>query len=195
MVVASLFLRWRDLKIVNSLPGWLWTVFELGALAGALGFAWSTPWLYRNLFARQTLSAFAMYANTSGSFPAFGVLIGVLAFEKGLISRLLSAGWLVLLGEISYSIYLIHQILIRWYDLHRATLAVIPRDARYLIFWLAVLVASLILWFTVEKPSQRGIKSRLRISEGLHSTLQKPSQTSAPASASSTSSVDPAGGS
>jgi hypothetical protein len=38
----------------------------------------------------------------AGPFPAFGLLIGVLSFERGIVSRLLSAGWLVILGEISY---------------------------------------------------------------------------------------------
>ncbi len=33
MAVAHWCLRWREVKIVTSLPAWLWTIVELGALA------------------------------------------------------------------------------------------------------------------------------------------------------------------
>jgi peptidoglycan/LPS O-acetylase OafA/YrhL len=163
MAVASLCLRWRELKIVASLPVWLWTIIELVALAVTLLSVWYDAPLLSSLSDGRTQDAFALYVGECGSFPAFGLLIGVLSFERGIVSRFLSVGWLVLLGEISYSIYLVHQILIRWYDLHQGALRVIPRDARYVLFWLAVVVASLVIWCVVEKPCQRWIRKPFRI--------------------------------
>jgi peptidoglycan/LPS O-acetylase OafA/YrhL len=88
--------------------------------------------------------AFTAYAGACRSFPAFGLLIGVLAFERGLVSRFLSAGWSVILGEISYSIYLVHQILIRWYLLNRSMFASVPKTMLYIAYWIVVLSLSFI---------------------------------------------------
>jgi peptidoglycan/LPS O-acetylase OafA/YrhL len=95
-----------------------------------------------------------------GSFPAFGLLIGVLSFERGIVSRFLSGGWLVILGEISYSIYLVHQILSRWYMLNPSMFASVPKAMLYIAYWLAVLSLSFVICRAVEKPCQRWIRSR-----------------------------------
>ena len=160
MVVARLCLRWRELKIVTSSPAWFWTIFELGALALMLWSGFYGTRLVCSLFDGRSQYAFAVYASACGSFPAFAVLIGVLSFERGIVSRFLSAGWLVILGEISYSIYLVHQILIRWYMQNRSMLESVPKALLYIAYWLAVLSLSFIIWRAVEKPCQRWIRSR-----------------------------------
>jgi peptidoglycan/LPS O-acetylase OafA/YrhL len=161
MAVACLCLRWRELKIVTLSPVWLWTVFELSALTITLLSGLYGPRLLRSLIDGRSQYAFAVYAGACGSFPAFGLLIGVLAFERGLVSRFLSAGWLVILGEISYSIYLVHQILIRWYLLNRSMFASVPKTMLYIGYWIAVLSLSFIIWRVVEKTCRRWIRSFL----------------------------------
>jgi peptidoglycan/LPS O-acetylase OafA/YrhL len=162
MALASLCLRWRALKIVTSLPAWLWTIFELGALAVVLLSGLYGTHLLCSLFNARSQYAFMVYAAVCGSFPAFGLLIGVLSFERGIVSRLLSAGWLVVLGEISYSIYFVHWTLLHWYTLNQTMFASVPKTMRYIAYWLAVLSFSFIMWRAVEKPCQRWIRSRLR---------------------------------
>jgi peptidoglycan/LPS O-acetylase OafA/YrhL len=160
MAVASLCLRWRELKILTSLPAWAWTTFEFGAVAvTCLSARYGTPF-FCSLFGGLP-HAFAMFAATSGSFPAFGLLIGALSFERGMVSRILSTYWLVILGEISYSIYLVHQILIRWYVLSLREFASVPKAVLYIGYWFAVLGISFIIWRGIEKPCQRWIRSRL----------------------------------
>jgi peptidoglycan/LPS O-acetylase OafA/YrhL len=159
MATASLCLRWRELKIITSSPAWLWTVLELGALAVTLWSGWYGTQLVCSLFDGRSQYAFVVYAGACGSFPAFGVLIGVLSFERGIISRFLSAAWLVVLGEISYSIYLIHQILIRWYESNRGMFELVPKTMLYIGYLLAVLSLSFIIWRIVEKTCQRRIRS------------------------------------
>jgi peptidoglycan/LPS O-acetylase OafA/YrhL len=157
--VAHWCLRWREDEVGSSLPRWLWTMFELGAVAiTALSGRFGTPFLC-SLFNTRSQYAFVTYASACGSFPAFGLLIGVLSFERGLVSRFLSAGWLVILGEISYSIYLVHQILIRWYLLNRSIFASVPKTMLYIAYWLVVLGLSFLIWRMVEKPVQRLIRS------------------------------------
>lgn len=160
MAVANFCLRWRALKIVTSLPTWLWTILELGGLAVAFLSGWYGTQALGSLFDARTQYAFADYVASSGSFPAFGLLIGILSFERGMLSRLLSAGWMVILGEISFSIYLVHWTLIRWYMLNRSLFASVPKTVLYIAFWFAVLSISFIIWRGVEKPCQRWIRSR-----------------------------------
>ncbi|HPD61676.1 MAG TPA: acyltransferase, partial [Thermodesulfobacteriota bacterium] len=45
----------------------------------------------------------------------YGLLVVVMALEKGIVSWLLSSRLLVWLGQLSFSIYMVHQILIRYY--------------------------------------------------------------------------------
>jgi peptidoglycan/LPS O-acetylase OafA/YrhL len=85
----------------------------------------------------------------------FAGLILVMAMELGLLSRLLAFPLLVLLGEISYSVYLIHQILLRYYARHAPALALIPGWIAYLVFWVLTLLAAYVTWTVVERPARR----------------------------------------
>lgn len=154
MTVASLCLRWRERKIVSSPPAWLWTSCELGALAIVAFCSW-----YCTRFDFQSQNVFVVYLNACGSFPAFGLLIGVLSFERGMVSRFLSMSWLVLLGEISYSIYLVHLTIFRFFSQNLPLFASLPKMVFYVAYWFAVLILSFIVWRVVEKPCQRWIRS------------------------------------
>jgi peptidoglycan/LPS O-acetylase OafA/YrhL len=85
----------------------------------------------------------------------FAGLILVMALELGLVSRLLAFPLLVLLGEISYSLYLIHQILLRYYAQHAPALALIPGWIAYLVFWALILLGAYVTWAMVERPARR----------------------------------------
>jgi peptidoglycan/LPS O-acetylase OafA/YrhL len=163
MVVASLWLRLRQLTIVTSLPAWLWTIFELAALSSVLLSGWYGTRLLSSLFNGRSQYAFAVYAGECGSFPAFGLLIGVLSFERGIVSRFLSATPLVILGEISYSVYLVHFTLVHWYLLHRSLFSSVPKTMLYIAYWLGVLGVSFVIWRAIEKPFQRWIRSCFRV--------------------------------
>ncbi len=91
---------------------------------------------------------------------AFAAGLLALALDQSFVSRLLSARWLVYLGEISYSTYLAHFLLFRLFKL-----AFVGADAQ--IGWLGmmgfpvlVLAASIALYHRVEKPAQRWLNAR-----------------------------------
>jgi hypothetical protein len=167
MAVASLCLRWREFKVVTSSPAWLWTVLEVGALAVTiLTGLYVSPFLCSLLDGRSQY-AFELYVSASGSFPAFGLLIGVLSFERGMLSRILSLRLLVLLGEISFSVYLVHQIIVRWYEAHKGMFTSVPKTMLYIDYWLAVLILSFLIWRAVERPCQQWIRALFRSKRGL----------------------------
>lgn len=84
--------------------------------------------------------------------PLFGLLIIVIALERGLFSEFLSCRVPLILGEISYPVYLVHAILIRCYQNHKTVFATIPDWFAYLIFWSALLIVSYLIHLAIEKP-------------------------------------------
>lgn len=86
----------------------------------------------------------------------FAAVICCFYVERGVISKVLSWRPLVLLGEISFSLYLIHQIVFR-VVLERNLLPEFDQIVRFTVFTGASVVASYLIWRFIEKPCQRGI--------------------------------------
>jgi peptidoglycan/LPS O-acetylase OafA/YrhL len=84
--------------------------------------------------------------------PAFAVLIAVLACGRGWPSRLLAWRPLVLLGEISFAVYMLHRIPAVWFYLHVSAFDELPGWVVYLVYWLVVLLGSHLLWAGLERP-------------------------------------------
>jgi len=82
----------------------------------------------------------------------FVSVVLVFASGAGWISRLLSARVLVLLGEISFTMYLLHQILLRLIGAHRAELQAVPPWLQMFGFAALLAVASHWIWAAVERP-------------------------------------------
>lgn len=80
---------------------------------------------------------------------SFALLILVFSFSRGLFSRLLSMRALVYLGEISFSIYLVHRLLLHYYYDHFATIGGAGAIALY---WAVLIASSHLLYELVECP-------------------------------------------
>ncbi|HEY1614445.1 MAG TPA: acyltransferase [Rhizomicrobium sp.] len=90
--------------------------------------------------------------------PVFAFLIFTFAFGRGLVSRLVGSAPLVFLGEISFSIYMIHEILARLVASRFPELIFRGQTwTGFLLFWAAVLGLSTISWWLVEKPCRKAI--------------------------------------
>ncbi len=96
--------------------------------------------------------------HTSSSIP-FAILIFVIASESGLVSRILSSKSLVFLGEISYSMYLLHFFILTMYGSGKGFIAIIPEPLHFIAFWAILVTESTIVWKYVEKPGRRFIVS------------------------------------
>jgi peptidoglycan/LPS O-acetylase OafA/YrhL len=154
----SVALLWRKTS-ARTLSRPLATLLELAALALLLA----------NMHAAAPFAAWAksfpgigdageQWLQEGGSVClAFAFLILVIAREEGWIARLLSAPLGVLLGEISYSVYLMHQMLIQWRGHHADRLAAVPPWLVYSVYWLLVLLSSFVIWAAVERPLRKWI--------------------------------------
>lgn len=87
----------------------------------------------------------------------FAALICVMAFEWGGVARLLSCRPLVLLGEISFSLYLLHLLVCHYYVIHPEPFIAFPAWLLYLGYWLIVLLMAYVGWSVVEVPCRRTI--------------------------------------
>jgi peptidoglycan/LPS O-acetylase OafA/YrhL len=103
--------------------------------------------------------AFAQWLEGSGSMLSFGLLIYVMAIGRGRISKILAHPHLVLLGEISFSLYLLHQILLRYYHANLAFFPHIPNFFAFALFCSILLLSSYLMWIWVEMPARRFILS------------------------------------
>jgi peptidoglycan/LPS O-acetylase OafA/YrhL len=83
------------------------------------------------------------------------VLIVVMALDHGLVSRVLATPMLVLLGDVSYGVYLIHHILVRLYTQHRAALSAIPQPVACAVFWALLLSLAWLSRAWLERPCRR----------------------------------------
>jgi peptidoglycan/LPS O-acetylase OafA/YrhL len=92
-----------------------------------------------------------------GPSPFYAAFIVVLARYDGAISRALSLRLIVYGGEISYAIYMFHQIFIRWHAGHLAKFNGIPIWWQYAGLMTAVLATSIAAHHLIEKPARRRI--------------------------------------
>lgn len=133
------------------------TVFEIGAIGCCALSVFLAPGVARHLDSAWTGPAFSAWLYSSGSMFAFGLMIFVMAVGRGAVSRFLARPWCVVLGEMSFAVYLLHQIFLRY---HQANIARLPHGsdaAEFLLFWVILLASSYTMWTCVEKPARRAI--------------------------------------
>jgi peptidoglycan/LPS O-acetylase OafA/YrhL len=94
-------------------------------------------------------------------WPPILFLIFIFSFQKGLISKIISGNIFILLGEISFSFYLIHQLVIR-YSRKFNLVERIDNDFAYIvILFLICLGLSYLSFQFIEKPANNFVKRRL----------------------------------
>ncbi|MDP9840710.1 peptidoglycan/LPS O-acetylase OafA/YrhL [Neorhizobium huautlense] len=95
----------------------------------------------------------------AGFGPVYALLIFVLASSTGYITRILGSRPLVLLGEISFGMYLFHSIFLRYIERHPDLIAEAPNYWR-LVYWVTVSAFSYAAYELFEKPARDWINGR-----------------------------------
>jgi len=145
---------WRNYRGSNWAPV-VATGLELGAIAlCAISMCYinfMAAWGYQSILG----APFGLWLSHSGSVFTFGLLIFVMAQGGGGISKLLAHPFLVLLGEISFSIYLIHKFLLNIYSVKIAGITQLPNPVAYGVFVIVLMLVSYLMWTCIEMPGRR----------------------------------------
>jgi peptidoglycan/LPS O-acetylase OafA/YrhL len=147
-------LAWQRLHHQLQFGRTIATAIELAAVALLLanisiGLALAFP-----LWSAAGAAGHTWLASAGFSALPAALLIFVLATGRGWIGALLSTRPVMLLGEVSFSIYLTHQLLLRYYQLHRAPLDAWLGPLALPGYLLAVLVLSYAIWRLIERPAR-----------------------------------------
>lgn len=150
--MSSLIL-WRRLRSCSPISLWKGTAVEAAVLLVVFG------WILRQplsiAIGHMVGDSGREYLGHAGSGFAFALLIPIMALERGLISRLLSIRPLVILGEISFSVYLLHQVILRiiTYRLPSTFSQLSPMGL--CLLWVIIILAAYLVWRFVETPCQQ----------------------------------------
>jgi len=131
---------------------WWWTMAELSSVVLVFWVArYGTQHLILMAVAGP-LPVAAVWLMHAGAFMSFAVLIVTFASGSGLLGRLLSTSPLVFLGEISYSMYMLHQVLIWGYVSNFGWTAPATQTPTALVCFLSVvLISSAALHLSIER--------------------------------------------
>ncbi len=118
------------------------------------------------------LAGHASWIGTAGAFwlreigctcLAFAALIVVMALGKGGVSRALASPPCVLLGEISFAVYLLHPVVLKGFTDHARAFLYLPAPLRYAMYWAVTLLAAHLVWALIETPARQWITQPHRL--------------------------------
>lgn len=155
MAAARLF---RAIPPVRPHPA-VGTLIELAAVAVAAGMATAAGQATHRLMEATGLAwPTAVWFSAGGlSCPGYALLIVTMGLRLGWVSRTLEWWGFVLLGEVSYSVYLLHLPLVQYLDTYPRTLAGLSHLQTLAAYAGILLVASYLSWSLVECPARRAL--------------------------------------
>lgn len=103
-------------------------------------------------------SALHSWLFSVGSCVMFGILICTMANGQGMVGRFLSTNAMVFLGEISYAIYMLHQVLIKIFVNHAPSMS---NELTLLLYIIALFSLCSAAFLFVEKPLRSWIVERI----------------------------------
>jgi peptidoglycan/LPS O-acetylase OafA/YrhL len=128
-----------------------WTIIEVTVLGGAC--LWLAL-LFAPVAARFPLTWLSLWVDYSGSCWVFAVVIVTFAGGHGVMGRLLSTALLVWLGEISFAIYMVHQILFKVLNWNLGIRS-------ELVYFPTLILASAAIHHLIERPGRALLSGQL----------------------------------
>jgi len=136
----------------------LWSVWELGSLVIANLFVLVVAPVFTQFLA---LSPVERWMITPFTGLSFALIIWVFAHQAGFFSRLFSTRMLVQLGEVSFSLYMCHQIVLRFLQI-RTSAAAAPWEVFFALYLTISIALSYLLFYLVETPARHLIVNAYR---------------------------------
>lgn len=147
--------------------GWRASALEIGVALIVLSAIWAADLRVVSELPFHLSKPVAIWLSNCGAGVLFALLIAVFALENGGLSRLLQARPLIYLGEISFALYVVHQLVLRFAEDHGYMARNYPVAAKAALYWLAAIAVAAAAHHLIEMPVQRLILSRLAIRRGV----------------------------
>ena len=93
--------------------------------------------------------------------PAFLLFIVYLARNKGVIRKLLSYKWMILLGEASYSLYILQKPIHGVYDKVIVPRVALSETVHFYTFLIILIIISILSYLYLETPMRKMIRKKL----------------------------------
>jgi len=159
VLTALFFKRNREIKF----PTHIWTALELLALAVGAFFCRFEP--FASFAAANVPNAVVQWLLYSGTFPMMCLVVLCFAYNRGAISKMLSLKPFVFLGDISFAVYMVHQlVLVTWLKLGWTPNKWDP-SALCLIF-VQIACISVLSFILVDRPARAAIIAAARCLQG-----------------------------
>lgn len=161
MAVCTLWLRTRSQIRLGMLWGSIAEVSFFLFMSLYLLFEWQALYAAIPLLTGKCSLTEAMltWFIHCGNGPLYAALIYLMALEQGFISKALKHPWLVWLGEISYSIYLVHFLLIQYMSEHAITASQGNAWLLVVTYCLTIIGVSQLMYCLIERPCRNWLKA------------------------------------
>jgi peptidoglycan/LPS O-acetylase OafA/YrhL len=158
VLAYSVYMKFRT--ATRDQPLWLFSIAEVLIVGFALLSIWLSPHITTFLGWQGDLANVVhFYLVKSGSFLVFAPLIIIFAFGKGILSRVLSWYFMILLGEISFALYLVHTTVLKWYESNASYFSDWNQLSKVIGYWLLSLILAFLLHKSIENPCRKLILS------------------------------------
>ena len=154
MTTCLMWRRYSEQIKIGIVTGTAVEVSTLGLVALSL-YCCALPATFEGYTIGEPLLVWLLIAGGVSSLPLAG-LIFVAALQSGLLARLLSFRVFIFLGEISYSVYLVHRIILIYY-IDRDALPRVFAGILWLPYLAIVFLSSYLIWIIIERPARRWI--------------------------------------
>ncbi len=161
-MVAARFLERFAAKIkVGIVFG---TVIEVSSIVGIIWLSMITPGIRAASIPALTNAGSLWLSNSGVPIIPCVALILIFALQRGLISKLISTRFFIMLGQISFSMFLLHSVFLAYHTV-RCPLRDSSQDA--LLFLVILFVGSYLMTAAFERPVRKLV---MKVSDHLMST-------------------------
>jgi len=134
----------------NKSSNTLWLILSFGLIFLLI---WARPHL-------EVLLGIKLAFTNGLLAPVFLLFIVLLAKHKGIITKVFSASWLILLGEASYSLYILQKPVHGVYDRLIVPNFVLSETTHFYIFLIILIIISVLSYKYFETPMRKAIRRK-----------------------------------
>lgn len=151
--IASWVVWDKYLKTLRLSP-FLWSIAELAVIGLAVSWVAFLHGMLMGLF--DEASPARLIFRVLGSSWVFALVIIVCASGRGMLGKLLSKRVFVFLGEISFSVYMVHMVMMKFFKFS------LPHEYEVspALFFTVLIVVSAGCYYLIEKPMQSLLRAK-----------------------------------